>query len=165
MIWLGLYIGCIVGANWALTTFGLLPVAGLLIPAGTLFAGLSFTARDFTQDVLGRRGVFVAIGVGAALSALLSPALALASGLAFLLSETVDMGVYTPLARRQWIAAVVCSNIVGSLIDSALFLWLAFGSLDFLAGQLVGKWAMTLLVLPVLWLVRRQRTPEVADAA
>src|SRR5690242_13360599 len=97
MIWLGLYITTIVAANWALTTFGLLPVAGLLIPAGSLFAGLAFTARDFTQDALGRRAVLGAIGAGAALSALLSPQLALASGTAFLCSELADFAVYTPL--------------------------------------------------------------------
>lgn len=34
------------------------------------------------------------------------------------------------------------SGIAGALVDSALFLWLAFGSLDFMLGQFVGKlWA------------------------
>ena len=37
-----------------------------------------------------------------------------------------------------------------------MFLWLAFGSLDFLAGQVVGKAWMVLLSIPfVAWLRRR----------
>lgn len=52
-------------------------------------------------------------------------------------------------------AAAVGSNLVGAVVDSAVFLWLAFGSLDFLAGQVVGKAWVTLLCLPLVWLARR----------
>ena len=62
---------------------------------------------------------------------------ALASAAAFLFSEFADLAVYTPLERSRWLTAVAVSNVVGLIADSALFLWLAFGSLDFLAGQLV----------------------------
>ena len=38
------YIACIVGANWAVATFGPVPVGfGLVAPAGVFFAGLTFT--------------------------------------------------------------------------------------------------------------------------
>jgi hypothetical protein len=41
-------------------------------------------------------------------------------------------------------------------VDSIVFLWLAFGSLDFLLGQIIGKGWMVLLSLPlVAWLRRR----------
>ena len=56
--------------------------------------------------------------------------LVLASGVAFLLSEFADLGVYTPLARRRLVLAVVASSVVGLVVDSIVFLWLAFGSLD-----------------------------------
>ena len=37
-----------------------------------------------------------------------------------------------------------------------LFLWLAFGSLDFLGGQIVGKLWMVLIATPlIVWLRRR----------
>jgi hypothetical protein len=37
-----------------------------------------------------------------------------------------------------------------------MFLWLAFGSLDFLAGQMLGKLWMVLLAIPcVVWIRRR----------
>jgi uncharacterized PurR-regulated membrane protein YhhQ (DUF165 family) len=148
------YILTIVAANVAIALFGLVPVGfGLLAPAGVYFAGLALSLRDATQETLGRRWAVAAILVGAAVSALLSPTLALASGLAFLVSEAADMGVYTPLRRRSWALAIAASNTVGLLIDSALFLWLAFGSLEFLAGQVAAKsYVMALSVaLVALW--------------
>lgn len=153
------YIGTIFAANWAITTFGLVPVGfGLVAPAGVYFAGLAFTFRDLTQETLGRWWTAGGILAGAALSALLSPQLALASGAAFLVSEGLDFAVYTPLRQRHWLGAVALSNTVGLVVDSVLFLSLAFGSLEFLAGQLVGKAWMTLLAVAVLWVLRwRQR--------
>ena len=151
MSWLTLYILSIVGANWAITAFGLVPVGfGLVAPAGVYFAGLAFTLRDLTQEALGRRATVAAIVLGAGLSALLSPQLALASGSAFLLSELADLAVYTPLRRRRWLLAVGLSNMVGLVVDSALFLALAFGSLELLLGQVVGKTWMTLLAVGLL---------------
>lgn len=146
------YIATIFAANWAVVTFGPVPVGfGLVAPAGVYFAGLAFTLRDLTQDALGRRWTYVAILVGAGLSGVLSGPLAIASASAFLLSETADLLVYTPLHERRWLAAVAASNFVGLCIDSALFLWLAFGSLTFLAGQIVGKLEMTVLAIILLW--------------
>jgi uncharacterized PurR-regulated membrane protein YhhQ (DUF165 family) len=156
MIWLVCYIATIVLANWAIATFGVIPIGfGLLAPAGVLFAGLAFTLRDLAQDRLGKGWTIGAIVIGAALSAFLSPQLALASGGAFLLSELADLAVYTPLRRRHWLGAVVLSNTVGLTLDSLLFLWLAFHSLAFLPGQLAGKAYMTALAVPLLWGLRR----------
>ena len=77
---------------------------------------------------------------GAALSgAVAPPQLIFASTTAFLLSELADFAVYTPLQSRGLVLAVLASSVVGLIADSVLFLWLAFGSLDFLAGQIVGK--------------------------
>ena len=42
------------------------------------------------------------------------------------------------------------------VVDSIVFLWLAFGSLDFLAGQVVGKAWMVLLSIPFVALLRRR---------
>jgi len=141
----------VVAANWAITRWGLVPVGfGLIAPAGVYFAGLAFTLRDLTQDRLGRRAVVACIVGGAILSAWLSPRLAVASGTAFLVSELTDFAVYTPLRARGWLRAVVLSNLAGLVVDSALFLGLAFGSLAFLPGQVLGKLWVTLLALPVL---------------
>jgi hypothetical protein len=159
------YIATIFAANLAILLIGPVPVGfGLMAPAGVYFAGLAFTLRDLAQDTLGKVAVLVAILIGAALSAAMSLVLpgpippvrlALASGSAFLFSELLDFAVYTPLRRRHWLGAVAASNAVGLVADSALFLSLAFGSLAFLPGQIVGKTTMTLLAIPALALLRR----------
>lgn len=152
------YIAVIFLANWAIQTFHLVPVGfGLMAPAGVYFAGLAFTLRDLVQDRLGRNWTIGAIMAGAALSYLIEPKFALASAAAFLVSELLDFAIYTPLKKRNWLTAVTVSNLAGLIADSALFLWLAFGSIDFLPGQVVGKLWMTLAAVAVLGLIRRHR--------
>lgn len=156
MIWVAAYIATIFAANWAIATFGVVPVGfGLMAPAGVYFVGAAFTFRDLAHEAVGRRWIVAAIVVGALLSAIVSPQFALASGAAFLLSELADFAVYTPLRERGWLRAVAVSNAIGLVVDSVLFLWLAFGSLDFLPGQIVGKAWMTLLAIVLLYGVRR----------
>src|SRR5215207_9418820 len=156
----GLYVGTVFAANWAIGRFGIVPVGfGLLAPAGVYFAGLAFTLRDLTHEALGRQAVLFAILLGAAFSAFVSPQFAVASGVAFLLSELADFAVYTPLRQRNWLGAVTLSNTVGLVADSILFLGLAFGSLEFLAGQIVGKLWMTVLAVALLWVWRRRLAP------
>jgi uncharacterized PurR-regulated membrane protein YhhQ (DUF165 family) len=153
------YVGCVFGANWAISRYGVVPIGfGLMAPAGVYFAGLSFSVRDGLQRSGGRRVVIAAILVGAVLSAFLSDSLALASGVAFLLSELLDYAVYTPLQSRNWLAAVVLSNTAGAVVDSVLFLLLAFGSLDFLSGQVIGKMYMTIPVVLLVALYRHMTT-------
>jgi len=154
-------------ANWMIGHVGtfcvpqgpcVLPVApGVDAPSGVLMVGAALVLRDLLQRRLGVQFGIVAILVGAVLSALVAPpALVMASATAFLLSELADFVVYTPLARRRLVAAVMASSIVGLVVDSIVFLWLAFGSLAFLEGQVIGKAWMVLIALPLIaWLRRR----------
>ena len=165
------YIGTIFAANWAINRYGPVSVGfGKEAPAGVYFAGLAFTLRDLTQNTLGRGAVVAAIVIGAVLSYVIASSgtipgghvpLALASGVAFLVSELADFAVYTPLLERGWLRAVAASNVVGFLFDSVLFLWLAFGSLDFLPGQLIGKaWMTAAFVLLLVPLRRSVLAPD-----
>jgi uncharacterized PurR-regulated membrane protein YhhQ (DUF165 family) len=160
MIWLAAYILTIPLANWAITQYGVVPVGfGLMAPAGVAFAGLAFTLRDLTHESLGRWWTLAAIGVGALLSlAVSAPFVAVASATAFLVSELADFAVYTPLRERGWLRAVAASNVVGLVTDSAIFLWLAFGDLTFLPGQVWAKLWLTLAAVAVLAVVRQQRS-------
>lgn len=154
------YIATIFAANWAIERFGFVPVGfGFEAPAGVYFAGLAFTLRDLTQALLGKRWVLVAIVAGALLSWVVSPRFAVASGVAFLVSELADFAVYTPMLQRGWLRAVALSNVVGLFVDSALFLTLAFGSLEFLPGQVIGKAWMTILAVALLVPARRPLSP------
>lgn len=148
-------IATIYAANWALERWGIVPIGfGLMAPAGVYFAGLAFGLRDVVHETLGRWPVLACIAVGGAVSYFASPAFAVASAAAFLFAELADFAVYDRLRDRQWHAAVICSNVVGALIDSAIFLWLAFGSLDFMAGQVVGKAYMIAPAMLLVWRVR-----------
>jgi uncharacterized PurR-regulated membrane protein YhhQ (DUF165 family) len=166
-IFLVLFCLTIPAANWMIGHVGtfcipngpcVLPVApGLMAPSGVLMIGIALVLRDLVQRRLGVEFGIAAIVAGAALSAGLAPrSLVIASAAAFLLSEAADFAVYTPLARRRLVLAVVASSMVGLVVDSLIFLYLAFGSLDFLAGQIVGKAWMVLLSIPLVAYIRRR---------
>jgi uncharacterized PurR-regulated membrane protein YhhQ (DUF165 family) len=167
IVFLVLFALTIPAANWLIGNVGtscvphgpcLVPVApGLMAPSGVTMVGVALVLRDLVQRRLGTAISALAILAGSGLSALFAPAsLVVASASAFLLSEFADLAVYTPLARRRLVAAVVASSCAGLVVDSIAFLWLAFGSLDFLAGQVLGKAWMVLLSIPlVTWLRRR----------
>jgi uncharacterized PurR-regulated membrane protein YhhQ (DUF165 family) len=154
-------------ANWLIGNAGavcvpngpcLVPVwPGIMAPSGVLMVGLALVLRDIVQRRLGPLAGLGAIVVGTLISALLAPpAIVLASVAAFLLSELADFAVYTPLQRRRFVTAVFASSVIGLIVDSLVFLYLAFGSLDFFAGQVIGKGWMVLLALPLMHLLRRR---------
>jgi queuosine precursor transporter len=166
-IFLVLFCLTIPAANWLIGHVGtvcvpngpcLVPVApGIMAPSGVLMIGLALVLRDLVQRRLGVEFGIGAIIVGAAISAgLAPPTLVLASAAAFLLSEFADFAVYTPLARRRLVVAVIASSVVGLVVDSIVFLWLAFGSLEFLVGQIIGKLWMVLLAIPFVMYMRRR---------
>jgi len=167
LIFLVLFCLTIPIANWMIGNVGtvctahgpcLIPVApGITAPSGVLMVGAALVLRDLVQRRLGIEFGVGAILAGAAISAGIAPtSLVLASAAAFLLSEFADFAVYTPLARKRLVLAVVASSVVGLVVDSIVFLWLAFGSLDFLLGQIVGKAWMVLLAIPFLSYLRRR---------
>ena len=139
---------------------------GQRAPSGVLWVGVAFTVRDAVQATLGRWWTVAAIIVGAVLSYAVAPSLAWASACAFLLSEALDFAVYTPLVDRgRVVLAVLLSNSVGLVLDTFVFLWLAFHSLHFWQGQVIGKAWMTLLALAVIVPARRTLRPAGASAA
>jgi len=173
------FIACIPTANWMIGHVGtvcapngpcLLPVwpwgpnGPLMAPSGVTMIGLALVLRDLVQRRLGRTAALMSIVAGAALSGAIAPAqLVMASTVAFFLSELADFAVYTPLQARGLVLAVLASSMVGLIADSVLFLWLAFGSLDFLVGQIVGKAWMVLLALPFIhWIRRRETASDIA---
>lgn len=172
------FIATILAANYVTTRYGMVPVGfGLTATAGTYFAGLAFILRDTIQDTLGRHAVVALILTGAAVSMLLAAtvfaadaahlppgttpmSIAVASGVAFLVSEMADFAVYTPLRDRSYFLAVGVSNTVGAIIDTLLFLTIAgFPMQQEIAGQVIGKLMMTLPIVAlglVIWIRRRR---------
>ena len=165
------FLGLIPLANWMILHIGtvcppggpcLLPVApGILAPSGVITVGAALVLRDVVQRCLGAPWSLGAIAAGTLLSALVAPAaLVVASGTAFALSEVADFAVYTPLQRRRLVLAVIASACVGLTINFIVFLTLAFGSLQFLAGQIIGKlWAVVVSIPPIRLLRRVAPAP------
>ena len=165
-----LFAATIPAANWLIGNIGtecipngpcLIPVGfGLLAPSGVLMVGAALVLRDIVHERLGLWWAVAAIAIGGLLSAFLAPpALVVASTAAFLLAEGADLIVYEPLRKRRLVWAVLLSGLAGSIIDSAVFLWLAFGSIALIEGQIIGKLWMTLLAAGGLWLLRCLPTP------
>lgn len=167
------FVGTVVLANVVTSHWGLIAAGfGLLVPAGTYSAGLALGLRDVLHDAAGVRWVLAAIVSGAVLSFVVADArIALASGVAFLLSETTDLLVYAPLRRKRRRLALLTSNAAGAVADTLLFLSLAgFGlTAEAIGGQLLVKavWC-SLAVLAVREVVRRRavlRQPVLSEGA
>jgi uncharacterized PurR-regulated membrane protein YhhQ (DUF165 family) len=142
------FVALVVASNWLTARYGLI---GGFVTAGTFTAGLVFAARDAVRETAGIWASLGCIAAGVAASVVMAgPALALASGAAFALSEMADTAVYEPLRRRSRTRALAWSNLVGSVVDSVLFLTLAgFPIWPAVLGQVAVKWAVC-VVLPLL---------------
>jgi uncharacterized PurR-regulated membrane protein YhhQ (DUF165 family) len=170
-------VGSVVLANWATSQFGFIPVGfGQMATAGTLAAGVALAARDAIQDSVGKVWMLLFLTAAAVLSYLVAdPRIATASLVAFVVSETLDFIVYTPLRSksrlgdRRWAVAVVASDVVGIVADTIVFIGVAFGMATVwqaMPGQFIGKaWATVaylILIKAVAVVVLRQsdRQPE-----
>lgn len=133
-------------SNWVIVNLGvvcppgepcLVPVLpGLWAPSTVLLAGFSLVLRDVVHHCLGWRWALSSIFFGAIISGFISDsALVVASVSAFLFAELADFAVYAPMRKRYPATAVIVSGLVGSAVDSAIFLTLAFGSVEYLFGQ------------------------------
>jgi uncharacterized PurR-regulated membrane protein YhhQ (DUF165 family) len=170
-IYLILYMACVPLANWMIGHIGtfcvpdgpcVIPVApGITAPSGVLIIGAALVLRDLVQRRMGKMWSLGAIVAGTILSAFIAPpSLVIASTVAFLLSELADFAVYTPLQKRNLSLAVFVSSSVGAVVDSIIFLHLAFGSLEFVEGQIIGKILMALIATVVISIVRNYQHPN-----
>jgi len=166
------YLATIPAANWSIGHVGtvcsdgvcVVPVwPGVYAPSGVLWIGAALWLRDEVQRRCGKGPVVAGIVAGALLSFLFAPPfIAIASAVAFGTSELLDFAVYTRVTHRYGhVAAIGVSNTLGAAVDSAAFLLIAFGSLAFMEGQVLGKLEMSLLAMAVVaWRQRRRRLVE-----
>ncbi len=163
------YLAVIVAANWAVRAFGTIPVApGIAAPAGVYFVAAALVLRDAAQYGLGRWRVLAVMAAGVAVSAWVAgPRLALASGIAFAVSEMADMGGFTAVAPR-WTRAVLAGGVAGLVLDSVVFLGIAQLAgvpgitLAFLPGQVLGKTYGVLAAALIIGWRRRRMTARAA---
>lgn len=137
------YLGAIVSANWLVSQYG----PGISIWTALAFIGLVITTRDHLHDSwLGKNlkvKMFFLVLTGSVLSLLFNAGrIALASFIAFLLSETVDALIYHRLLKEPKWLRVNGSNLLSALVDSVVFPVLAFGFpllIWVMAGQFLAK--------------------------
>jgi len=164
------YVGLAILANWLASKYVItVPFTHYLAPAGVLCIGAVLVIRDWLQQLTNlwrslalmvlAAGASYLIGVLAGWTSLQK--IAIASVVAFLVSESIEALVFTPLRARRFTLAVGLSATVGNAIDSYLFLTIAFGSLAFFWGNFIGKLEM-IAVGVVLTLFRRRVVPVTA---
>jgi uncharacterized PurR-regulated membrane protein YhhQ (DUF165 family) len=155
------YLATIPVANWMISNVGTqffpggphtIPVGfGYSAPSGVLMIGAAMFLRDLVQNIYGKKITLVAIAIGVLISYFVNPAVATASAIAFACGETADFFIYTTLRKRTLSGAVVASGIVGGIIDSFIFLQIAFGSTNYWQGQVIGKTEMAILGGVLIW--------------
>jgi hypothetical protein len=153
------FLAAIVVANLTLTHWG--PSA--IIPNAFFLIGLDLVTRDRIADLTGtKRWQFMLplIAVGGALSYWLNrdaAQIALASVVAFSCAELGEAVFYHFLRKRPWIERAPKAATVGAVIDSLLFITIAFGfsfSTSFaqfaakVAGAVVWTWAIARFMPP-----------------
>jgi queuosine precursor transporter len=185
----GLYVGVVVMAQVGTNKIVDVPLTGLVAPGGTFLIGIALAMIELAhRTATGRREGFVnaqiMVACGWVASALLAAYLAIlnimspddplfdrlagtwrivaASLVAFAISETIDNTFGAWLRDRiPDVARVVATNAVSVPIDSVVFLLIAFGSLEFIEGQIVVKYAATVLVgIPLVVLLARFVRPR-----
>ena len=140
------YVISIVLVNMGFIYVPMIPLFGEMFPPMTLLVGLVFILRDFSQREVGHK-VLIAMGIGAALSYIMAdPFVAIASVVAFSISEIVDWAVYT-YTKRPLRQRILLSSAISTPIDSAVFLSILgfFSPIGFLL-MVLGKMVAAIIV-------------------
>jgi hypothetical protein len=189
----GLYVAVVCSAQVGANKIVDVPWTDLTAPGGTYLIGIALSLIELAHRTAPTRRegfvnaqIMVACGFGA--SALLAGYLAilnvmspedalfdrlagtwrivLGSLVAFAVSETIDNSFGTWLRGRVHDAVrVVATNAVSVPLDSVVFLLVAFGSLEFIEGQIVVKYAATVVFgIPLVLSLRRFVRPDAQRA-
>ncbi len=118
---------------------------------------LVFLVTDLSNRALGPQAAKRVAWIGFAIAVLVSLALApwriaLASGAAFLLAQLMDVALFNRLRQHSWWKAPLIGSLVASVVDTAVFFFLAFAGsgmdwMQLAAGDLAVKAAMAALLL------------------
>ena len=118
---------------------------------------LVFLVTDLTNRALGpaaaRRVAWLGFAVAVVVSLALAPwRIALASGAAFIVAQAMDILVFNRWRQATWWKAPLWGSLVASVVDTAVFFFLAFAGsemnwLTLTGGDLAVKAAMAVVLL------------------
>lgn len=116
-----------------------------------------FLVTDLTNRALGahaaRRVAWGGLVVAAAVSLYVAPwRIALASCSAFIIAQLLDIHVFNRLRAASWWKAPLISGVLASVIDTAVFFFIAFAGTEMnwlmlTSGDIAVKWLMAVLLL------------------
>ncbi|MGD0166209.1 MAG: VUT family protein [Gaiellaceae bacterium] len=161
------YLGLVVLANWLASAYVVgVPLTPYQAPAGVFCIGGVLVLRDWIQQLRGLvwtmplvyAAGLISWGAGDLAGWTSLEKIAVASVIAFTVSETVEAVVFTPIRKRNLSLGVALSGTVGNAIDSYLFLTIAFASTSFFWGQFWGKSEM-IAIGTLLTMTRRRLVP------
>lgn len=145
------FVALVILANWLASAYLVtVPFTTYLAPAGVFCIGAVLVIRDWLQQLKGLLWTMPLVYAAGLTSWIVGDLagwtglekIAVASVVAFTISETVEAAVFTPLRKRYLTFGVALSATVGNALDSYIFLQIAFGSQAFFAGNFVGKLEM-----------------------
>jgi uncharacterized PurR-regulated membrane protein YhhQ (DUF165 family) len=118
---------------------------------------VAFLVTDLTNRAVGnvaaRRVAWVGFGIAVLVSLAVAPwRIAVASGMAFILGQMLDIVAFNKLRAMAWWKAPLIGSVVASILDTGVFFFLAFAGSDMdwlmlAAGDLSIKWLMAALLL------------------
>jgi uncharacterized PurR-regulated membrane protein YhhQ (DUF165 family) len=118
---------------------------------------VAFLVTDLTNRAVGnvaaRRVAWVGFGIAVLVSLAVAPwRIAVASGMAFILGQLLDIVAFNKLRAMAWWKAPLIGSVVASVVDTGVFFFLAFAGSDMdwltlAAGDLGIKWLMAALLL------------------
>ncbi|MDZ4762542.1 MAG: hypothetical protein SGJ21_15880 [Alphaproteobacteria bacterium] len=185
--WAYFYVALIPFLNWTfgrsdIPTFDLTPAFGWMSNSAapiifnplTILTGFVFVVRDFVQREMGHR-VLILMALAIGWSFYYSwPVIALASAVAFAISEAADWLIFT-FTRYRLSTRILLSSVVAAPVDTTVFLYgadlarqmngdpagIMFNTpnwIFFIVGKLVGA-------LVVSWMIRRREERGTVDPA
>jgi len=122
---------------------------------------IAFLITDYTNRISGavmaRRVVFVGFMIGIILSLHAAEQgastwrITVASGSAFLVAQLLDVTIFDRLRQSRWWKAPVISSVVGSVVDTAIFFFIAFSAVTYALSKDENTWALEMSPLLGMW--------------
>ncbi|MFT4283068.1 MAG: queuosine precursor transporter [Candidatus Woesearchaeota archaeon] len=185
---IALYASAIVIAN--ITAVKIIDLYGITVPASFIIYAVTYLITDTINEIWGKKVAMKAIWAGfialvlhvvvTQISILLEPSaiwagqaayaetlgstlrLSIASALAFITSQTLDVSIFAKLKRKTkgkylWLRNNV-STFVSQALDAVIFITVAFGGLfpimPLIIGTIVLKMVVTAIDTPFLYFIR-----------